>query len=126
MKLYGKTATAVISSCFSVIVLSGSPALGQTREEGPWWPHPIWGPDDQAGASNWITPEKILEAISLVRTGQVYELGHVYERGMPLLGQRTFALFIWAAMVGHEVIAPVTGSIVPTTRGTITVAAPKL
>ncbi len=94
MKLYGKTATAVISSCFSVIVLSGSPALGQTREEGPWWPHPIWGPDDQAGASNWITPEKILEAISLVRTGQVYELGHVYERGMPLLGQRTFALFI--------------------------------
>jgi kynurenine formamidase len=29
-----------------------------------------------------------------VRTGKVYELGHVYERGMPLLGQRTFAMFL--------------------------------
>jgi len=24
----------------------------QTREQGPWWPHPIWGKDDQAGGSN--------------------------------------------------------------------------
>ena len=27
----------------------------QTREKGPWWPHPIWGANDQAGGSNWIT-----------------------------------------------------------------------
>ena len=33
---------------------------------------------------------------------------------------------VWAAMVGHAVIAPVTGSMVPTTLGTITEAAPKL
>ena len=32
--------------------------------------------------------------MSLVRTGKVYELGHVYERGMPLIGQRTFAMVI--------------------------------
>ena len=29
-----------------------------------------------------------------MKTGKVYELGHVYERGMPLLGQRSFAMFI--------------------------------
>ncbi len=65
----------------------------QTRDQGPWWPHPEWGPDDQAGASNRITPEKVLEAVSLIKTGKVYELGHVYERGMPLLGERTYAMF---------------------------------
>ncbi len=64
---------------FSVclIVLSALPAATQTRAEGPWWPHPIWGPEDQAGASNWVTPEKIVAAVSLVKTGKVYELGHI-------------------------------------------------
>lgn len=66
----------------------------QTREKGPWWPHPIWGANDQAGGSNWITPEKILSAVSLVKTGKVFELGHVYERGMPLSGNRSYNIFI--------------------------------
>src|SRR5918993_915439 len=70
------------------------PLFAQTRANGPWWPHPIWGPDDQAGGSNWMTPEKVLEAVRLVKTGKVYELGDVYERGMPMIGQRTFAMFI--------------------------------
>ncbi len=96
MKFCGKATIVVVAICIYGIILSAPPTMGQTRDQGPWWPHPIWGRDDQAGASNWITPEKILDAISLVRTGQVYELGHVYERGMPLLGQRTFALFIAA------------------------------
>ena len=94
MKLRMKTTLVFLSVSCSFIVLSPPPAASQTRDEGPWWPHPIWGPSDQAGASNWITAEKILEAISLVRTGKVYELGHPYERGMPLLGQRTFAMFL--------------------------------
>ena len=38
----------------------------QTRDKGPWWPHPIWGQDDQSGGSNWITPSKIIKALSLV------------------------------------------------------------
>ena len=94
MKLRWNGAFVFLSVCISVTVLSPHPAAGQTRAEGPWWPHPIWGPNDQAGASNWITPAKILEAVLLVKTGKVYELGHVYERGMPLLGQRSFAMFI--------------------------------
>lgn len=69
-------------------------SFAQTREKGPWWPHPIWGADDQAGGSNWITPEKILSAVALVKTGKVFELGHVYERGMPLSGNRSYNIFI--------------------------------
>ncbi len=85
---------AISCVCLLTIASMVSSALGQTRDEGPWWPHPEWGPDDQAGASNRIIPEKILEAVSLVRTGKVYELGHVYERGMPLVGERTYAMFM--------------------------------
>ena len=58
--------------------------LAQTREAGPWWPNAEWGPADQAGASNRITPEKIVQAMTLVKTGKTYEVGQVYERGMPL------------------------------------------
>jgi hypothetical protein len=72
----------------------------------------LWGSDDQAGTSNWITPGKVLEAVSLIRGGKVYELGQVYERGMPMFGQRTYSLFIAGsptyppagknALVGHD------------------------
>ena len=33
---------------------------------GPWWPSK-YGPDDQAGALNEITQDKMLEAVRLVR-----------------------------------------------------------
>ena len=67
-------------------------ATAQTREEGPWWPNAEWGRTDQAGASNRVTPEKIVAAMRLVKTGRVFEIGQVYERGMPLGGTRDFAL----------------------------------
>ena len=82
--------------CLLAVVITSLPASGQTRAEGPWWPHPVWGPDDQAGGSNWITPNKIIEALSLVETGKVYELGQIYERSMPNPERfhRTYAMFI--------------------------------
>lgn len=67
-------------------------ALAQTRAAGPWWPNAEWGPEDQAGASNRITPDKIVQAMTLVKTGKTYEIGQVYERGMPMGGTRDFAL----------------------------------
>jgi kynurenine formamidase len=91
---------AAIVAAFIVPLFLGEPALSQDREAGPWWPHPIWGPDDQAGGSNWITPEVVLRATQLVTTGKVYELGQIYEAGMPLFGQRTFALTIPGAPTG--------------------------
>jgi hypothetical protein len=80
---------AVVST---VLVLAAAAAPAQTREAGPWWPHPIWGAGDQAGGSNWITAEKVVEAVRLVKTGKVYDIGQVYEKGMPLFGARTYAL----------------------------------
>ena len=67
-------------------------AGAQTRTTGPWWPNAEWGAMDQAGASNRITPQKIVAALTLVKTGRTYEIGQVYERGMPMGGTRDFAL----------------------------------
>jgi kynurenine formamidase len=57
------------------------------------WPS-RWGADDQAGASNWITAEKILDAVKLIRTGKTYEMGRIYESTMPKFGERAFTLRI--------------------------------
>jgi len=59
----------------------------------PWWPSE-WGADDQRGAANRITPDKVLEASRLIRQGQIYQLGRLYEHGMPLPGKRHFSLTI--------------------------------
>jgi len=67
-------------------------AGAQTRESGPWWPNAEWGPMHQAGASNRITPEKIVAALTLAKTGRVYEIGQCYESGMTLGGTRDYAL----------------------------------
>jgi len=77
---------------FTLISISFNYLQAQNKEKGPWWPHPLWGAGDQAGSSNWITPEKVLEAIQLVREGKIYEIGQIYEAGMPLVGQRVYSL----------------------------------
>lgn len=69
-------------------------SFSQTREKGPWWPNPLWGAQDEAGASNWITPEKIMKALTYAKTGKVYELGHPYERTMPLHNTRSYKLSV--------------------------------
>ena len=78
---------------FLLVVLS-IPSFSQTRSSGPWWPSQLWGAQDQAGASNWITPEKIVTALRYAKTGKVYELGHPYERTMPYVGTRSFKLSV--------------------------------
>jgi len=46
-------------------------------QELPQAPRPgssRWGRDDQRGAANLLTAEKVLEAVRLIRTGRVYQL----------------------------------------------------
>ncbi len=79
-----------------LLLIDPQSSLGQTREQGPWWPHPLWGPDDQVGASNWITPEKVMEALSIPRTGRIFDLGQIYDASMPLFAGRAYSLTLKA------------------------------
>ena len=67
--------------------------------EEKWWPSK-WGETDEAGSSNHITPAKVLEAVKWIRDGKIYKIGRTYEAGMPLFGQRVFALRIPGSPTG--------------------------
>src|SRR5262245_37907775 len=60
--------------------VAGSVAGAEAQTANPlgnqWWPSP-WGPQDQRGANNRMTPAKALEAAKLIKTGKVYQLGFV-------------------------------------------------
>ena len=54
-----------------------------------WWPSPF-GAEDQLGCLNYCTEEKRVEALSLVREGRVYDLGHELHEGVPVFPGRYF------------------------------------
>ncbi|NYJ08563.1 cyclase family protein [Petropleomorpha daqingensis] len=58
-----------------------------------WFPS-RWGPDDEAGALNEITPASVLAAVSLVRTGRVLDLAHVLHADVPAFPGRTYRSYL--------------------------------
>src|SRR5262245_11542962 len=81
---------------FSLAPITAAQAQTTAMPKGtdkPWWPSK-WGKDDEAGASNHITPAKVLDAVKLIKDGKIYKIGRVYEQGMPLFGARAFSLRI--------------------------------
>ena len=79
----------------TVLTLVSTVILGQSDQ---WYPS-RWGADDQRGAANRVTPAKVLEAKALITKGAIYQLGRVYEAGMPLPATRHFSLHIPQAYV---------------------------
>lgn len=71
--------------------VAGEVATAEAQTANPlatrWWPGP-WGAQDQRGANNRMTPAKVMEAARLIKTGKVYQLGRVLEKGIPLFGER--------------------------------------
>jgi kynurenine formamidase len=76
-----------------VTALIGIQVRAQTPIGPEWWPSE-WGPEDERGAANRITPAKVLEAVLLIEEGRIYQLGREYESGMPMAGNRHFKLTI--------------------------------
>lgn len=72
--------------------VAAPPPAGWPMTEA-WFPS-RWGAGDQAGASNMMTPQKVIEAAALIKRGKVYSLGRVYEAGMPFFGTRGWNLKI--------------------------------
>jgi kynurenine formamidase len=70
MKAKGLVWTAV---CVTVVALAlGHIHSGEAQQ--PWCPSK-YGPADVLGAVNELTPEKVLQAVKLVKTGKVYDMG---------------------------------------------------
>ena len=75
------------------ILFAGSAFAGNNPVDEPWWPSEF-GANDEMGASQYITPQKRIEAAKLVKQGKMALLGMPYSNAMPLVPGRTFALSI--------------------------------
>ena len=53
-----------------------------------------WGPRDEIGAANYVTPAQVLMAVKLVKKGQTHPLGIVVDPQMPSFPPRSMALQI--------------------------------
>jgi kynurenine formamidase len=75
-------------------LMFGATASAQTPS---WTPPPDsarcpskWGAGDERGAGNHMKPQSVLNAVKLIKTGEVFELGHVLNAQMPLSPGRIF------------------------------------
>src|SRR6186713_121730 len=74
--------------------VSGQPTAASKNPIGEkFWPSEF-GAEDQRGAANRITKQKTVKAAQLVKEGRTFQLGRVYEQGMPMPGKRHFSLTI--------------------------------
>jgi kynurenine formamidase len=79
----------------SALLLSGTIAA---QAQAPSWSPPAestrcpskWGATDERGSANHMKPQSVLNAVKLIKTGEVIELGHVLGANMPFFGTRRF------------------------------------
>jgi kynurenine formamidase len=74
--------------------------------ETRWWPSPF-GADDQIGMLNHVTEEKRLRALSSVREGRLYDLGHVLDEDIPVFPGRFFRQTLVTTAHHQHVAMPV-------------------
>lgn len=82
--------TFITSLLASTLLAAAAPA------DDDWYPSK-WGADDTLGAINELSPEGVLAAAKLIKTGKTYSLGVETGRTTPAYGARTFQLFAVAS-----------------------------
>ena len=86
------------SIAFSSLLLASIAAQAQAPS---WTPPPEnercpskWGAGDERGAGNHMKPQTVLNAVKLIKTGEVIELAQVLNDKMPFFGTRRFDVHI--------------------------------
>ena len=80
--------TAFVLCCSVVLLATVGTASAQD------WTKSKWGPNDEIGAANYMTPELVLKAASLVKTGKTYALGIPVDTKTPAYPPRSFKITI--------------------------------
>ena len=70
------------------------PCCAAYAQSAPSWCPSKWGPDDELGAANLLSPKLALEAAKLIKTGKTYSLGVETNSKTPAFGPRSWALVI--------------------------------
>jgi kynurenine formamidase len=85
--MLGKVSSLALFASLALAGISG-PAAAQD------WTKSKWGPNDEIGAANYITPELVVKAAQLVKVGKTYHLGIETNSKTPAFPPRTFKITI--------------------------------
>jgi kynurenine formamidase len=77
-----------------VLCLSTACAGAVHAQDAQSWCKSKWGPNDEKGAANHLSPQLALDAAKLVKTGKVYQLGVETNSKTPAYPPRTFNITI--------------------------------
>jgi len=53
-----------------------------------------WGAGDERGSANLMKPQLVLDAVKLIKSGEIIELAHVLGPAMPFFGTRRFDVHV--------------------------------
>jgi kynurenine formamidase len=68
---------------------------GRGGSSPQWWPS-RYGPDDELGAGNELTPERTLDALKIPREGRTIELAQLLDEGVPAFPPRSWKQIVLA------------------------------
>ena len=88
-----KTIGKAVLAAAVLAPLAASGQQGGQQQGANWYPS-RYGADDQIGAMNLLTPQKVLEAARLVQRGQVYRLGVPVGRETPAFPPRSASITV--------------------------------
>jgi kynurenine formamidase len=80
-------------SLIAGLVLAASTLFAQADGTHDWTKS-RWGPDDQIGSANLMTPERVKAASGLVTTGKVYSLGMIVDSDTPAFPPRSLSVTV--------------------------------
>ncbi|WP_315730189.1 MULTISPECIES: cyclase family protein [unclassified Bradyrhizobium] len=79
--------------CCSIALLAAV-GTANAQEKAQDWTKSKWGADDEIGAANNMTPDLVVKAASLVKTGKTYPLGMIVDTKTPAYPPRSFKITI--------------------------------
>jgi kynurenine formamidase len=96
--------TLMFCATFATFVLAGI-----TAAQTPSWLPPAdsarcpskWGAGDERGSGNLMKPQTVLNAVKLIKTGEVIELGHPLNAQMPLAAGRVYDMQVKRTAVSN-------------------------
>src|SRR5713226_571222 len=93
---------------FGVVLGAMLAASSTVLAQAPSWTPPPdnqrcpskWGADDERGSANHMKPQTVLNAVKLIKTGEVIELGHPLNAQMPLAAGRVYDMQVKRTAIG--------------------------
>jgi kynurenine formamidase len=84
--MIGKIPAVTLTLALSLLCCSVSSAQDWTKSK--------WGPADEIGAANYLSPAKVLDAAKVIKTGKTYSLGIEVNSQTPAYPPRSFKIYV--------------------------------